>query len=131
MVTLSLRLINSAPCHEDMWGSGGIASFSFASPLDGGEWSVSRPVRFTPGESYPSIHCIGGWVGLTEVLDATATVTAAQTIQSVPGGKVNILGGHSIGHSKQEIVYMYMCPIPNGFSDRDISLYSSKITYCF
>jgi hypothetical protein len=24
-------------------------------------------------------------------------------------------------------VYMYMCPIPNGFRDRDISLYRSKI----
>jgi hypothetical protein len=32
-----------------------------------------------------------------------------------PGGKVNILGDHSIGHSKQKL-YMYMCPIPKGFS---------------
>jgi hypothetical protein len=24
-------------------------------------------------------------------------------------------------------VYMYMCPIPNGFRDRTVSLYSSKI----
>jgi hypothetical protein len=36
------------------------------------------------------------------------------------------LGGHSIGHSKKKKVYMYMCPIPNGFLDRAISLYSSK-----
>jgi hypothetical protein len=34
-------------------------------------------------------------------------------------------------------VYMYVCPVPNGFRDRPISLYSSKIvdnkdiTYCF
>jgi hypothetical protein len=47
-------------------------------------------------------------------------------IQSVPGGKVNILGGHSIGHSKQK-VYMYVCLIPKDFRDRAISLYSSKI----
>jgi hypothetical protein len=47
-------------------------------------------------------------------------------IQSVPGGKVNILGGHSIGHSKQKL-YVYMVSIPNGFRDRDISLYSSEI----
>ena len=46
--------------------------------------------------------------------------------QGVPGGKVNIQGGHSIGHYKQK-VYMYMCPIQNGFRDRDISLYSSLI----
>jgi hypothetical protein len=31
-----------------------------------------------------------------------------------------------MGHSKQKL-YMYMCPIPNGFGDRVISLYSSKI----
>jgi hypothetical protein len=43
----------------------------------------------------------------------------------IQGGKVNILGGHSIGHSKQK-VYLYTCPIPNGFRDRAISLYSSK-----
>jgi hypothetical protein len=42
-------------------------------------------------------------------------------IQGVSGGKVNILGGHSIGHSKQK-VYVYICPIPNGFRDRAISL---------
>jgi hypothetical protein len=46
-------------------------------------------------------------------------------MQDVPGGKVNILGGHSIGHSKQKSVrvYMYMCPVPNGFRERAISLY--------
>jgi hypothetical protein len=47
--------------------------------------------------------------------------------QDVPGGKVNTLGGHSIGHSKQKKLYMYMCPIPNGFRDRANSLYSSKV----
>jgi hypothetical protein len=35
-------------------------------------------------------------------------------IQNVPGGKVNTLGGQSIGHLKQK-VYMYLCLIPNGF----------------
>jgi hypothetical protein len=49
-----------------------------------------------------------------------------ENIQSIHGGKVNILGGHSVGHSKQRSVYMYMCPIPNTFRDRDISHYSSK-----
>jgi hypothetical protein len=37
---------------------------------------------------------------------------------------VNILGGHNIGHSDQK-VYIYMCPIPNGFPNRAISLYST------
>jgi hypothetical protein len=43
--------------------------------------------------------------------------------------RVSILEGHSIGHSKQKIiyVYIYMCYIPNCFQDRAISLFSSKI----
>jgi hypothetical protein len=40
-------------------------------------------------------------------------------IQYVLGGKVNILGDHSIGHSKKK-VFMNMCPIPNDFRDRAI-----------
>jgi hypothetical protein len=30
------------------------------------------------------------------------------SIQGVQGGKVNILGGHSIGHSKQKSVYVHV-----------------------
>jgi hypothetical protein len=48
-------------------------------------------------------------------------------IQSVPGGKANILWGHSTGPSKQKF-YMYMCPSPNGFRDRAISVYSTLYT---
>jgi hypothetical protein len=36
-------------------------------------------------------------------------------------------GSHSIGHYKRK-VYMYMCPIPNGFRDTAISLYSPLYT---
>jgi hypothetical protein len=43
-------------------------------------------------------------------------------IHGVAGGMFYILGGHSIGHSKQKL-YMDMCPIPNGFRDTAISLY--------
>jgi hypothetical protein len=32
------------------------------SALAGGEWSTSRPGRFTAGERTPSTHWIGGWV---------------------------------------------------------------------
>jgi hypothetical protein len=46
-------------------------------------------------------------------------------IQGVPEGKMNNLGGHSIGYSKQKM-YMYMCSILNRFRDTDISLYRSK-----
>jgi hypothetical protein len=34
------------------------------SALVEGEWSTSRPGRFTPGERAPGTHWIGGWVGL-------------------------------------------------------------------
>jgi hypothetical protein len=39
------------------------------SALDGGEWSASRPGRFTPRERDPGTHWIGGWGGPRAVLD--------------------------------------------------------------
>jgi hypothetical protein len=35
-------------------------------------------------------------------------IYAPAYIQGVPGGKVNILGGHSIGHSKQKTSYEHV-----------------------
>jgi hypothetical protein len=35
----------------------------------GGEWSASRPCRFTPRERAPDTHWIGGWVGPRAGLD--------------------------------------------------------------
>jgi hypothetical protein len=42
----------------------------------------------------------------------------------VPGGKINILEGHNVGHSMQKYVYIHVS-LPNGFRDRTISLYGS------
>jgi hypothetical protein len=53
-------------------------------------------------------------------------VGVLSNIQSVIGGKVGILGSHNIGDSNQKY-YVYMYPIPNGFRDRGLSLYNSKI----
>jgi hypothetical protein len=39
------------------------------SALAGGEWSASRPGRFTPGERAPGTHWIGGWVAPRAGLD--------------------------------------------------------------
>jgi hypothetical protein len=51
--------------------SGGIAPLiRLTSALDGGEWSASRPCRFTPRESAPGTHWIGGSVGPRAILDA-------------------------------------------------------------
>jgi hypothetical protein len=39
------------------------------SALVGGEWSASRPGRFTLGERAPDTHWIGGWVDPRAGLD--------------------------------------------------------------
>jgi hypothetical protein len=44
-------------------GGGGIAPTFLTSALEGGEWSASRPGRFTPMERAPGTHWIGGGVG--------------------------------------------------------------------
>jgi hypothetical protein len=43
---------------------------SLTSALDGGEWSASRPGRFTLRERTSGTHWIGSWVGRRAVLDA-------------------------------------------------------------
>jgi hypothetical protein len=39
-IKLSLCLINSTPCHEDVWGSGGMAPPFLTSTRHGGKWSA-------------------------------------------------------------------------------------------
>jgi hypothetical protein len=41
--------------------------------------------------------------------------------------KFQYSGSHSIGHSKQKKLRMYMIPIPNRFRDRAISPYNFRI----
>jgi hypothetical protein len=48
----------------DVW----IHTFLTSAPV-GGEWSASRPGRFTPGERAPGIHWIGGSVDPRAGLD--------------------------------------------------------------
>jgi hypothetical protein len=46
------------------------------SDLDGGEWSASRPDRFTPSETAPppsGSRWIGGWLDLIAGVDAAVT----------------------------------------------------------
>jgi hypothetical protein len=50
-------------------GSGCIDPLFLTSALVGGEWSTSRPGRFTPGERAPGAHWIGGCVDLRAGLD--------------------------------------------------------------
>jgi hypothetical protein len=55
---------NWAPLHEDVLGVWRYSStHSLTLALDGGEWSASRPGRFTPRESSPvPIGLEAGWV---------------------------------------------------------------------
>jgi hypothetical protein len=46
-----------------------ISIHSLTSALDGGEWSASRPGRFTPKERATHTHSIGDWVGPRADLD--------------------------------------------------------------
>jgi hypothetical protein len=52
------------------WGSGCTVPLTLTSAIDGGEWSASRPGRFTSSEKAPGTHWIGDWVGPRTVLDA-------------------------------------------------------------
>jgi hypothetical protein len=64
-------------------------------------------------------------VNVRKINSSTTTINV-RYIQGVPGGNVNILGGHNVGLSKQKIVYLHV-PLLNGFRDRAILLYSCKI----
>jgi hypothetical protein len=64
-----LTCFNLAPCHEGVLGSEDIVLIS---ALDGGEWSASRPGRFTPREWVPGTLWTGGWMGLRAGLDTVA-----------------------------------------------------------
>jgi hypothetical protein len=44
-------------------GSGGIAPLFLNSAIEEGEWSPSRPGRFTPGGKAGGTNWRGGWVG--------------------------------------------------------------------
>jgi hypothetical protein len=57
----SLCLINQALFNEGIYWSGSIAPPFLTSALEGGEWSASRPGRFTPREIVTSAHWIWGW----------------------------------------------------------------------
>jgi hypothetical protein len=63
-VMFPMCLVNDAPCHEDIRGSGVIAPLFLTSALDGGEWSTSHPGHFTPPppplrEENPGTHWTG------------------------------------------------------------------------
>jgi hypothetical protein len=90
-------------------------------------WFLEGEVMASSRNSVQFYRTTRRYIARKTLFFATAVrTTNPALIQNVLGGKINILGGHSTGHSKQN-VYMYMCPIPDGFWDRAISLDSPKI----
>jgi hypothetical protein len=69
-------VLNQAPRHEGVLGEWKYRStHSLTSALDGGEWSASRPSRFTSRERAPGTRWIGGWVGPRAVMEAVVKWT--------------------------------------------------------
>jgi hypothetical protein len=82
-VKLSL-CFNWAPRHEGVLGEWWYSStHSLTSALDGGEWSASRPGRFTPRERASGTHWIGGWVGPRTGLDAVVKKKNSQPLSGL------------------------------------------------
>jgi hypothetical protein len=66
-------LFNWAPRHQVVLGEWRYnATHSLTSALERGEWSASRPGRFTPRETDPGTHWIGSWVGPSARLDTVS-----------------------------------------------------------
>jgi hypothetical protein len=72
-------------------------------------------VEFCVGLRFSGLNCLGlGWFGVIRVhlrlcsFPVLFLLSHTRSIQDVPGGKVDILGDHSIGHSKQKIVYVHL-----------------------
>jgi hypothetical protein len=65
------------------WGSECIAPRILTSALDRCEWSASLPGRFTPRETAPCTHWIGGWVGSRAGLDAVSKRKIPPIVQPV------------------------------------------------
>jgi hypothetical protein len=78
-------------------GSGGIALLFLNSALDAGEWTASRPGRFTPRELAPGIH----WIG--DRLDAAAYLALYFSL--------NELTRLPTGQAITEVQYETLCTI--------------------
>jgi hypothetical protein len=87
------------------------------SALVGGEWSASRPGRFTPGESAPVTHWIEGWVDPRTGLDDVER----KQIFSLPGLELRPLvhicsraTSEPMRQTKQEEKHLYSIGVTEG-----------------
>jgi hypothetical protein len=75
------------------------------SALVEGEWSASRPCRFTPGERAPGTHWIGGWLDPRAGLDDTES----REFLILPGLQFRPLGGPARSQSLHRLRYRDSC----------------------
>jgi hypothetical protein len=66
------------------WGLDVYIHIFLTSALVGGEWSASRPGRFTLGERSPGTHCVGPRAGLDDV--------EKWKFLTIPGLELRLLG---------------------------------------
>jgi hypothetical protein len=71
------------------------------SALAGGEWSASRPCRFTPGERAPGTHWIVGWVDPRAGLNDTEK----RKFLTLPGLELRPLGLPARSQSLYQLRY--------------------------
>jgi hypothetical protein len=77
------------------------ATFFLTSALVAGEWSASRPGRFTPGERAPATHWTGGWVDPRSGLDDVEK----RKFLTLPGLEIRPLGRPASSQSLYRMRY--------------------------
>jgi hypothetical protein len=96
------------------------STHSLTAALDGGEWSASRPGRFTPRGRSPGTHWIGGWVGPRAVLDVVVErkivvasrsfiyIINAKALKFIPG-ELHVLLFLILRKISQMILFQFFC----------------------
>jgi hypothetical protein len=81
------------------------STFFLTSALTGGEWSASRPGRFTPVERAPGTHCTGGLVEPRAGLDDVQE----RNFLTLPGLELRPLGRPARSQSLYRLSYPDSC----------------------
>jgi hypothetical protein len=85
-VKLSMCLINWAPCHEDLLGSGVIVPPFYTSAVHGGQWSASCTCRFSVGKEprYTLERRLGGPHSRSECCGVKKNLLLVKGIEHLP-----------------------------------------------
>jgi hypothetical protein len=78
------------------------------SAVAGGEWSASRPGRFTPGERASGTHWIGGWVDLPR---AGLDTAKKRKFLTLPGLELRPLGRPARSQSLSRLLNILSCAV--------------------